>query len=85
MHNENWLVNKNRIWAMRFFQDNFPDEDGTKYMRVHYASCKTGFIQGITPNVNLNASERMTFKSARELWKSFTYFSNLFINIYYGC
>ena len=40
MKNESWLVKKDRLWAMRFFKDKFPDEDGTTYMRVHYASCK---------------------------------------------
>ena len=67
---EKWLVKKDRIWAMRFFQDKYPDEDGTAYMRVHYASCKQRFLKAITPHVQLHESEKMTFKVARELWKS---------------
>ena len=55
---------------MMFFQDNFPDEDGTFYMRVHYASCKERFLQGITSNVELNESKKITFETARDLWKS---------------
>ena len=39
MQHESWLVKKDRVWAMRFFQDKHSDEDGTTYMRVHYASC----------------------------------------------
>ena len=70
MPQESWLVKKDRVWAMRFFQDKFPDEDGTIYMRVHYASCKDGFLYGITPNVELHESEKMTFETARDLWKS---------------
>ena len=70
MHNESWLVKKDRVWAMRFFQDISPHEDGTTYMRVHYASCKHRFLHGITPNVQLHESEKMTFEKARELWKS---------------
>jgi len=70
MHKESWLVKKDRACAMRFFQDMFPDEDGTTYMRVHYASCKQRFLQGVTPNVHLHKSEKMTFETARELWIS---------------
>ena len=70
MQNESWLVKKDRVLAMRFFQDKFPDEDGTIYMRVHYASCKHRFLYGITPHVELHASEKMTFETARTLWKS---------------
>ena len=70
MQNECWLVKKDRVWAMRFFQDKFPDEDGKIYMRVHYASCKHRFLHGITPHVQLHESEKMTFDKARELWKS---------------
>ena len=70
MQNESWLVKKDRVFAMRFFPDRFPDEDGTKYMRVHYASCKHRFLNGITPYVQLHDSEKMTFEAARELWKS---------------
>ena len=70
MHKESWLVKKDRVWAMRFFSDNLPDEDGISYMRVHYASCKHRFIHGITPHVQLHESEKMTFETARELWKS---------------
>jgi len=55
---------------MRFFLDKFPDVDGTSYIRVHYASCKNKFLRGITPNVWLFESEKMTFNTARELWKS---------------
>ena len=70
MHKESWLVNKDRVCAMRFFQDNFPDEDGITYMRVHYASCNHRFLHGITTHVQLHKSEKMTFDMARELWKS---------------
>ena len=70
MQNESWLVKKDRVCAMRFFPDRFPDEDGTKYMRVHYASCKNRFFHDITPHVQLHKSEKMTFETARELWKS---------------
>ena len=70
MHKQSWLVKKDRIWAMRFFSDNLPDEDGTTYMRVHYASCKHRFLRGITPHVQLHESEKMTLETARELWKS---------------
>ena len=70
MQNESWLVKNDRVLGMRFFQDKFPDEDGTKYMRVHYASCKHRFLNGITPYVQLHDSEKMTFEAARELWKS---------------
>ena len=70
MQNEGWLVKKDRVWAMRFFPDKMPDEDGMGYMRVHYASCEHGFLHGITPHVQLHESEKMTFETARELWKS---------------
>ena len=70
MHIENWIVKKDRVLAMRFSQDDFPHEDGTTYMRVHYASCKHRFLYGITPHVQLHESEKMTFETARELWKS---------------
>ena len=70
MQKESWLVKYDRVWAMRFFQDKFPYEDGTTYMRVHYASCKQRFLNGITPHVQLHESEQMTFETARELWKS---------------
>ncbi len=70
MQKESWLVKNNRIWAMRFFPDKLSDEDGKTYMRVHYASCKHRFLQGITPSVQLHESERITFDTARELWKS---------------
>ena len=70
MQKECWLVKKDRIWAMRFFEDKFPDEDGKTYMRVHYASCKYRFLNGITPHVQLHESEKMSFETARDLWKS---------------
>ena len=70
MQKESWLVKNDRLWAMRFFQDKFPGEDGTKYMRIHYASCKHRFLNGITPHVQLLESEKMSFATARELWKS---------------
>tara|TARA_B100000579_G_C22501047_1_gene696993 strand:- start:5 stop:268 length:264 start_codon:yes stop_codon:yes gene_type:complete len=70
MHKESWLVRKDRMLAMRFFQDKIPDEDGTLYMRVHYASCEKRFLRGITPKVDLYASERMALEIARELWWS---------------
>ncbi len=70
MQNECWLVKRDRIWAMRFFEDKFPDEDGKTYMRVHYASCKYRFLNGITPHVQLHESEKMSFETARDLWKS---------------
>ena len=70
MQNDCWLVKKDRVWAMRFFKDKFPDEDGTKYVRIHYASCKKKFHHGITPNVQLHNSERLSYEIARELWRS---------------
>tara|TARA_Y100001968_G_scaffold53422_1_gene44487 strand:- start:230 stop:493 length:264 start_codon:yes stop_codon:yes gene_type:complete len=70
MYKEGWLVRKDRILAMRFFQDKIADEDGTPYMRVHYAICEQRFLRGITPHVELYASERMAFEIARELWRS---------------
>ena len=70
MQKESWLVKKDRALAMRFFLDKFPDLEGTSYIRVHYASCKQKFFRGITPNVLLFESEKMTFETARELWKS---------------
>ena len=70
MLKQSWLVKKDRVYAMRFFQDKFPDEDGTTYMRVHYASCNNGFLRGITPHVELHQSEKMTVETARELWIS---------------
>ena len=70
MQNESWLIKKDRAWAMRFFEDKFPDEDGTTYMRVHYASCRHRFLDGITPNVRLHESEKLTYEKARDLWRS---------------
>ncbi len=70
MNKEYWLVKKDRVWAMRFFLDKYPDEDGTCYVRVHYASCKYRFLHGITPFVRLHDSEKMTVETARYLWKS---------------
>ena len=70
MQKDSWLVKNDRLWAMRFFHDKFPDEDGTRYMRVHYASCKSGFLDGITPHVQLHESEKLTYEKARELWQS---------------
>ena len=70
MHKESWLVKKDRVWAMRFFKDKSPDEDDTKYMRVHYATCRYRFLKGITPHVQLQDSEKITCEKARELWKS---------------
>ena len=70
MQKESWLVKNDRLWAMRFFQDKCPDEDGTTYMRVHYASCKQRFLHGINSHVQLHENEKMNFETARELWKS---------------
>ena len=70
MQIESWLVKHDRVWAMRFFQEKFPDEDGKIYMRVHYASCKHRFLHGITPYVQLHESKKMNFEIARVLWKS---------------
>ena len=70
MQKESWLVKKDRVWAMRFFRDKFSEEDGTTYMRVHFASCENRFRHGITPHVDLQESENMTFETARALWKS---------------
>ena len=70
MKKDSWLVKKDRVWAMRFFQDKFPDEDGKTYIRVHYATCKNRFLYGITPHVELHQSEKITFEIARALWKS---------------
>ena len=46
---------------MRFFKDKHPDEDGTTYIRVHYASCRYRFLHGITPHVQLHESEKFTW------------------------
>ena len=54
MQNEGWLVKKDRVWAIRFFKDKHPDEDGITYIRVHNASCRLGFLHSITPNVQLH-------------------------------
>ena len=70
MRNESWLVNKDRFWAMRFFKDKYPDEDGTTYIRIHLASCKNGFLHGITPHVQLHESKKLTIEKARNLWRS---------------
>ena len=70
MQNESWLINKDRVCAMRFFKDKFPDEDGTFFMRVHYASCRHKFLHGITPHVLLHESKKLTYEKARELWRS---------------
>ena len=70
MQNEGWLVKKDRIYAMRFFKDKYPDEDGTTYIRIHYASCRHGFRHGITPHVQLHDSEKLTYEKARALWRS---------------
>ena len=70
MQKECWLVKKDRFWAMRFFEDKYPDEDGTTYMRVHYATCRNRFLKGITPDVRLHESEKLTYEKARALWKS---------------
>ena len=70
MQNDTWLVRKDRLWAMRFFKDKFPDEDGSIYMRVHFASSRNRFLHGITPHVELRESERLTYEQARNLWKS---------------
>ena len=70
MQNESWLVRKDRVWAIRFFKDKYPDEDGTSYVRIHYASCRGRFLQGITPNVQLHESKKLTYEIARDLWRS---------------
>ena len=70
MKNESWLVRKDRVLGMRFFKDKFPDEDGTIYIRVHYASCENRFLDGITPHVRLHRSEKLTYENARNLWRS---------------
>ncbi|WP_269624994.1 DUF1651 domain-containing protein [Prochlorococcus marinus] len=68
MQNESWLVKKDRVWAIRFFKDKHPDEDGTNYIRVHYASCRHRFLHGITPHVELYESKKLTYEKARALW-----------------
>ena len=70
MEDGSWLVRKDRVWAMRFFKDKYPDEDGTKYIRIHYASCRQKFLYGITPHVHLHESEKLTYEKARDLWRS---------------
>ena len=70
MQNEGWLIKKDRVCAMRFFKDKFPDEDGTIFMRVHYASCRHKFHHGITPHVLLHESKKLTYEKARDLWRS---------------
>ena len=69
MQNESWLVKKDRVCAMRFFKDKHPDEDGTTYIRVHYASCRLRFLHGITPHVQLHESEKLTYEKAIDLWR----------------
>ncbi len=61
---------KNIESGNEFFKDKHPDEDGTKYIRVHYASCRLRFLHGITPNVQLHESEKLTYEKARDLWRS---------------
>ena len=70
MTKEGWLVKTNKLLAMRFFPDKFPEEDGTINMRVQYASCKPRFLHGITPYVVLHQSEKMSFRTAKQLWSS---------------
>ena len=70
MQYEGWLIKKNRICAMRFFKDKHPDEDGTTYVRVHSASCRLRFLDGITPHVHLHESQKLTYEKARDLWRS---------------
>ena len=69
MKNESWLIRRDRIWAMRFFEDKLPDEDGTTYVRVHFAYCNEGFLRGITPHVQMHESKKFTYEKARELWR----------------
>ncbi len=55
---------------MRFLKDKHPDEDdedGTKYIRVHYDSCRLRFLHGITPHLQLHESEKLTYEKARDL------------------
>ena len=70
MQNESWLVKKDRLWAMRFFKDKFPDEDGTTYIRVHYASCSHRFLHGFTPHVQLHESVKLTYEKLRGLLRT---------------
>ena len=69
MQKESWLVKKDRVWAMRFFRDKHPDADGTTHIRIHYASCSSGFLNGITPHVQLLESKKLTYEKARDLWR----------------
>ena len=62
MQHESWLVKKDRVWAMRCFQDKQSDEDGTRYVSVHYDSCRRRFLHGITPHVQLHESEKLTYE-----------------------
>tara|TARA_Y100001968_G_scaffold329793_1_gene379980 strand:- start:120 stop:302 length:183 start_codon:yes stop_codon:yes gene_type:complete len=55
---------------MRFFKDKFPVEDGSRYIRVHFASCRHRFLHGIISHVQLSESERLNYEQARDLWKS---------------
>tara|TARA_Y100001968_G_scaffold152100_1_gene139168 strand:+ start:126 stop:341 length:216 start_codon:yes stop_codon:yes gene_type:complete len=71
MQNESWLLKKDRVWAMRFFKDKYPDEDGTTYKRVHYASCRLIFLLDITPKVKLHESEKLTDESNKPLWENY--------------
>ena len=65
MQYDSWLVKKVRFSAMRFYEGSYPDEDVTRYMMVHYISRGQLFLEGITPNIKLNCSERLTYEKAR--------------------
>ena len=60
---ESWLVKKDRVWAMRFLKDKHPDEDGTTYIRVHYARCRLRFLTAVLLMFNF-------MKVRSNLWKS---------------
>ena len=64
------LIRKDGVWGMRFFNEKYPDEDGTTYMRIHYASCRQKFLHGKTSHIQLHESEKLTFERARDLWRS---------------
>tara|TARA_B100000579_G_C22298427_1_gene605996 strand:- start:293 stop:523 length:231 start_codon:yes stop_codon:yes gene_type:complete len=70
MQNESWIVKKDQVWAMRFFKDKYPDEDGTTYIRVHSDSCSNRFRYGITRYVQLHESKKLTYEKAIDLWRT---------------
>ena len=69
MQHDSWLV-KRTFLGYEGFKKSYLNEDGTSYMRVHYASCRQTFLKGINPNVQLLFSVRLTYEKARYLCRS---------------